>query len=197
MRVNFGLLMVSFFLFAVSAAPQTQLNVTSPSTVSQGSTFEVDVMTLNAVDLFDYQFDLTFNPGVLSAVGVSEGPFLSNGGTTFFLPGTIDNSGGTITLNADSLLGPIPGVSGSGVLVQFDFTALEPGLSNFAIQNVLLQDSTGAILDSTTNGGSVTVTGTSVTPEPSSFSLMALGIMISALASSFAKILAAHASRNI
>jgi hypothetical protein len=158
-------------------ADSATLSVLSPATVTQGSTFAVDVNISSVSDLYDYQFDLTFNPAVLSATGLSEGSFLSAGGTTFFLPGTIDNTGGSITFNADTLLSAVSGVSGSGTLVVFDFTALTPGTSDFLIENVILQDSTGASLGSTSTSGSVTVQGTTAVPEPSSLLLLLAGAL--------------------
>jgi hypothetical protein len=48
----------------------------------------VDVNISGVTDLYDFQFDLSFNPAVIQATSVLEGKFLlSGGGTTFFLPG--------------------------------------------------------------------------------------------------------------
>jgi hypothetical protein len=91
---------------------------------------------------------------VLSATGITEGSFLPSGGSTFLIPGMIDNNAGIIAFNADTLLSAISGVSGSGTLIEFDFTALAHGTSTLTIGNEILQDSTGAILtDTTTPGG--------------------------------------------
>src|SRR5271157_4900574 len=106
-RISVAILMIASAVLLVlpssAIADFANLSVASPGTVSQGSTFTVDVNISGVTDLFDYQLDLTFNPSIVSATGVSEGSFLSSGGPTFFLPGTIDNVGGPITLNADTL----------------------------------------------------------------------------------------------
>jgi cohesin domain-containing protein/PEP-CTERM motif-containing protein len=153
------------------------LSVQTPSTVSQGSTFAVGVNISGVTNLYDFQFDLSFNPAVLHATNVLEGTFLSGGGSTFFIPGTIDNTTGNVTFDVDTLLGPVPGVSGNGTLALFDFTALASGTSGFTISNMLLQDSTGAILNSTTTGGSVAVQGTTAVPEPSGLILLGAGLL--------------------
>ncbi len=67
-------------------------------------------------DLYAFQFDLAFDPTILELQSISEGTFLPGAGSTNFFPGTIDNTGGTATATADSLVGAIPGASGSGTL---------------------------------------------------------------------------------
>jgi Cohesin domain len=106
-----------------------------------GDTFNVDVDVTGITDLFAFQFDLTFDPTLLSAVSVIEGPFLPGGGTTIFIPGSIDNVGGTVAATADTLIGAISGVAGNGVLAEFQFTALAPGTSALSFGNEILLDS--------------------------------------------------------
>jgi hypothetical protein len=162
---------------AACLADTTNLNLTAPASVDQGSSFTVVMEIVSAADLYDYQLDLTFDPTVLQATSVIDGGFLGTAGATFFLPGTIDNADGSITFNADTLLTAISGANGSGVLLEFDFTALAPGVSALSIQNLILQDSTGAIQDATTTDGSVTVKASSKVPEPSSLSLCLAGVL--------------------
>jgi len=149
-----------------------------------GDTFDVNVNVTGASDLYAYQLDLTFDPTLLSAVSVSEGPFLPGGGTTFFIPGTIDNVGGSVAATADALIGPIPGVSGDGTLLTFEFTALAPGTSALTLANPFLFDSSlNDITANTTFGnGSVTIgAATSVTPEPGTYlALCAILLLLTA-----------------
>ena len=172
--VLFSALMLASDAFADSAA---LIAVPNQTTVSSGGSFSVNVNISNVADLYDYQLDLTFNPNVVSAIGVTEGVFLQSGGSTFFVPGTIDNTAGSITFNADTLLSAISGVTGGGVLLVFDFTALSPGTSTFTIENEILQDSTGAVLSDATTSGLVIVQGSTSVPEPSALLLLSVGAL--------------------
>lgn len=165
-------------IFSLSASADAVLTVVpSSSTVNAGSNLAVDVNISGVTDLYDFQFDLTFNPAVLQATNISEGTFLSSGGSTIFLPGTIDNTAGSITFNAITLSGAISGVSGSGTLMEFDFTAFAAGSSSLDLSNIILQDSTGAILNSSSTGSSVNVLGTTKVPEPSDLIMLTLGLL--------------------
>ncbi len=46
-------------------ADSISLSVVTPATVSQSSTFAADVNISGVADLYDFQFDLSFNPAVL------------------------------------------------------------------------------------------------------------------------------------
>jgi adhesin HecA-like repeat protein len=185
-RHVFRALSLSAFGLSVSIAhAQANLSIDPATlTVSSGATFNVDVNVSNVTDLYGYEFDVTFTPTVLSAVASSEGSFLTAGGSTFFIPGTIDNSGGTVAATADTLLTAISGVSGSGTLATLTFDAIGGGTSPLTIQNVqLLNSNLNSILYGTT-GGSVTVTsGTTKAPEIDPASAMSgLALLLGALA---------------
>jgi len=143
------------------------------TTVNIAQSFFLDVAITNVTDLYAFQFDLGFDPNVVSVTNVSEGPFLPSGGPTFFIPGIIDNVGGTVAFNADTLESAISGVTGSGVLVTFDFAPVAAGTSQISIFNVILLDSNGAGIGTLTQDGTVTV---SAVPEPSSLLLLLGGM---------------------
>jgi len=138
-------------------------------TVGQTFTLSVDISATS--DLYGYQFDLGFDPTVLEATSVAEGSFLGTGGPTIFIPGTIDNIGGSITANADILDGALSGVSGAGDLLDVTFQALATGSSPVQVFNVIALDSFGMGLDVATSGSTVTVVPATV-PEPGAWLLL-------------------------
>jgi Cohesin domain/PEP-CTERM motif len=153
------------------------LPATSPVTVGQVFTLSVDIS--GATDLYGYQFDLGFNPAILTATSVTEGPFLATGGATIFVPGTIDNVGGSIASNADILNGPLSGVNGSGDLLDVTFQALATGSGSVTIFNVFALSSLGQGLTETTANATVNVAAGSVSPvpEPSTGLMLATGTL--------------------
>ena len=109
----------------------------SETPIHIGDTFTFDVRAENVVDLAGWQFDIAFDPTVLEAVDVSEGEFLkTDGGSTFFQSGRIDNTAGKIT---GLIAGRISegGVSGSGSVLQVRFKAKAEGETELALRNFL------------------------------------------------------------
>jgi len=172
-RVRTGLLVLFVSAAGLIGSPIISVEPSTPNP-TVGENFTVNVLASDVTDLYAFQFDLGFDPSVLQVDSVSEGPFLAGGGSTFFIPGTIDNIGGSVSDNADSLLTAISGVNGSGTLVSFDFTALEPGLSSLTAFNLILLDSSLSGIDATVNNSSVTLPGSAV-PEPRSTGLILCG----------------------
>ena len=92
--------------------------------------------------LAGWQFDIVFDSAVLEAIEVSEGEFLkTDGGTTFFQSGHIDNAAGKIT---GLIAGRISegGVSGSGSVLQVRFKAKSEGETKLALHNFLFGSAT-------------------------------------------------------
>lgn len=155
----------------------------SPSPVVQGSPVVVDINIANVVDLYSYQFTINFNPSLLQAIGVTEGPFLSGGGSTFFDGGTIDNTAGVISFAFNTLIGALPGVSGSGLLEKVSFSTLGAGTSTFSFSDaVFLNSAIGDLPVQLTTSTLQVVPSTPAVPEPETYALMALGLVAVALA---------------
>lgn len=141
-------LLLSCLLLAGTGAAFSDSIFVSPTSqsVSAGQSFTVGIDIDNIPDVFDYQFSLAFNPHVLAAQSVTEGALFANTNDSFFSPGTIDNSAGTIRLVLDTLLGSTVGVAGPGTLATVQFTALTVGTSSIdfsPLDDLILEDSKG------------------------------------------------------
>jgi general secretion pathway protein D len=151
------------WLFAVSTPLIASTISLQPAslTVAAGQAFTMSVQISGVSDLYGYQFDLEFNPAVLAATAVTEGPFLGAGGPTIFLPGAIDNATGTISGNAGILAGAVSGVDGNGTLLNASFQALAAGTTSISFANVIALDSLGREIPLIRSESIVTVV-----PEP-------------------------------
>lgn len=168
-------LLLSILFIGLTAQAAT-ISVTVPkASYSVGDLIPIDISISNVSDLYAFQFDLSFDPAVLSAQSVAEGGyFLSNG--VSFSPGTLDNSAGTISFVADSLSGPGPGFTGDTLLTTAMFTALRGGTTTIAPLNVTLLDSSLAEIVADTSATSVTASGVTATPEPNTSALLLIGV---------------------
>lgn len=146
------------------------LNAT-PNPAAVGSTLQVAVNISGALDVYAYQFSLLFNPSVLQATGSADGSFLSSGGTTFFVPGTIDNTAGSISFTIGTLLGQLPGVNGNGTLATLNFNVTGLGTSALSFTDGLLINSELADLPGQFIGGTV-----QAVPELSTWLMFGLGL---------------------
>ena len=116
--------------------------VLSETSIHVTDTFTLDIRAENVIDLAGWQFDIAFDPATLEAIEVSEGDFLkTDGGSTFFQSGRIDNAAGKIT---GLIAGRISegGVSGSGSVLQVRFKAKSEGETELALRNFLFGSNT-------------------------------------------------------
>ena len=144
----------------------------TPNPVAVGSTVDLDVTINDIADLYAYQFTLTFDASLFQVTGVTDGAFLGTAGATFGDLGMIDNTAGTISFFFSTLLGPVPGASGSGSLAYITLEALGAGTSALAFSDLLF-------LDSAANDILVDVDGAAIqaVPEPASFLLFGAGLV--------------------
>ena len=115
----------------------------SKTPIHIGDTFTLDILAEDVFDMAGWQFDITFDPTVLEAISVTEGNFLkTDGGSTFFHGGSIDNAAGKIIgLNAARL--SAQGVNGTGTLLQVRFTAKSAGETEVALHKFQFGSVTG------------------------------------------------------
>ena len=169
-----------FFVLICSASAYATPIVSispSPTTVFVGDTFTVDIAITDADNVFGYQFDLGFDPTKLAGIDITNGDFISDA-IGFFVPGTVDNVGGTISFTANAIIGAVPGVSGSGILAHASFTALgvSPSTPINLLGPILLDDVLNEISGVQSVGGTVTITAnTDVTPVPEPATMLLVG----------------------
>ncbi len=165
-----------FVTLGASRLYATTISVEGPGTASVGGSIDVAVDLSSYTDLYAWQFDLTWNPAILSLISISEGSALSAAGATFFIPGASDNGVGSATANADTLIGAEPGVTGSkGVLAYFDFKAVGVGMTTISPGNITLLNSSLNTITANSKSATVTVgTAGIVSSEPGAGRLMLL-----------------------
>jgi hypothetical protein len=122
------------------AASSTTVSV-SPSTItaSVGQNFTVNVTVSNVYDLYGWQFRLNWTAGLIEVVKVTEGPFLRLGGSTYFY-WDVNATAGRMVADC-TLLGNVPGVSGSGTLATITFNVKGAGQSPLTLWDVVLLNS--------------------------------------------------------
>ena len=161
---------------SVEAAPIVSVG---SATVDVGDLVTIPVLIDEAIDLTFWQFDLAFDPAVVQANTITEGPFLSAFGATLFGGGVIDNGAGLISLVTDAYVDLPPNPAGDGVLAEIQFLALATGTSQLVLSNVFLNLSTQGL---EIENGQITVTGPTppTVPEPATLVLMTSGLALCA-----------------
>ena len=161
-------------LASVQAVPILSLSASNPNGM-----LVVRVNATDFVDLYGYQFNLNFDPTLVQALPSSnpasavEGPFLSSAGSTFFDAGTVNNALGVRSFVFDTLIGPGPGASGSGVLATFGFSVLRGGLASFSLSDVIALNSSLADIP-----GVQTTRLAAQIPEPASAALLLIALLL-------------------
>jgi len=134
------------------AASSTTVSV-SPSTVtaSVGQNFTINVTISDVYDLYGWQFRLNWTAGLIDIVNVTEGSFLKLGGGTYFY-WDVNATAGRMVADC-TLLGNVPGVSGSGTLATITFNVKGVGESPLTLWDVALLNSLEQSITSQVAGG--------------------------------------------
>jgi len=122
--------------------------------VGVGQVFTLNLCISNVSDLYLWVVTVEWSASILSLQSYAEGPFLKQGGrsTTIMDKGT--PPGKIIELTC-TVLGPVSGVSGSGTLVTFTFTATAHGTTPITITFSDLLDSAGEPIAHTVVNGMI------------------------------------------
>ncbi len=140
------------------AAPrQTTVVKIDPASrsVDPGETFSVTVAIENVSDLGGFEFELTYDPSVVTATNVLLGPFLGSTGRSVGELGPTFGTG-SLTYGAYSW-GANPGPDGDGVLATITLPAINTGASTLHLQNVAAAEPDGAPIPIRTEDGEVIV----------------------------------------
>ena len=168
---------ITFFLVGLAAESATLTATSGQTSYSVGDNVCVNFTVSNVTDLYAFQFDVSFNPAILSTQSVAEaGYFLSNG--VSFSPGTIDNTAGSILFIADALSGNSPSVNGSTTLVSVTFAALRSGTTTVVPRNVVLLNSQLSDISTSAVGTSIQVSDMNHVPEAKTYGLFSMGMMM-------------------
>jgi hypothetical protein len=141
------------------AAGTAIVSVSAPTqVVSCGTQFTVYITVQPNNAIAGVQFNLSFNPALVTVNSVSEGNLLKQGGAnTYFTPGTINNNVGTITGVAGAITTPSQTVSTSGTFAIITFTAgTTKGTSSCTLSNVIVGDINGQSVSVNVVNGQVT-----------------------------------------
>ena len=89
---------------------------------------------------------------------MTEGNLLEQGGaSSWFNPGTINNTAGTVTNVVEVITTPGQSVSQNGTFATISFNATAAGTSALTLSNVIVGNAQGQPVPTTVTGGSVTV----------------------------------------
>jgi hypothetical protein len=173
------------FIAAVLLGASTQawaapiLSFSTGPAAQVGSTVTYNIAIDDIADLYSYQFSINYDARYLRALNVTEGAFLGTAGST--VSGVLGMDTGFIDFVYGSLLGPIPGASGSGLLASITFEAIGAGTSALSFADAIFLDSVGDDITGLTalSGQGVVLAdpgGPVDVPEPASVLLFGAGL---------------------
>jgi len=162
------ILVIIFIAYFPTAAHSSATILSFNPTETQLSSlqqFAVNITVSSVTDLSAWQLKISYNPTIVQCINVSipENNIFAGHSTTG-LSFKIDNQIGTIT--AFNGLWETTGVSGSGVICQITFNAINPGISSLTFKDVMnlsgtyLIDSKDDLIPIETYDGIVTIAPT-------------------------------------
>jgi hypothetical protein len=127
-------------------AGTTSVSVSAPSQpVASGQQFTISILVVPNTALSGLQFDLHFDPALVSIDSIEEGTLLGqHGATTYFNPGQIDNQAGTLTGAFGVITSPGQTISAQGTLAIISLTAnAQAGACPLGLSDVIAGDING------------------------------------------------------
>lgn len=124
---------------AVAQEPTVHVEVPATEVAANGEPFTLTVVVEDVTNLGAFQFDLTYDPSVLTLVDVQEGPFLgSSGREVTCLPPRMAE--GSLGLSCVTLGATPDGPNGAGELATLLFQAVAAGTSPLQFERLILTD---------------------------------------------------------
>jgi len=152
-------LILALFLLSATTSAQAIASVSPEKLqVEENAKFTLDITITPDAALAGAEFQLEYDPKLVSVTKVSEGAFLKQGNEgTLFSKGTIDNNNGIVT----DIYGVIIGkemILDPGIFASVEFEAGDSsGISEITLKNMILSNSTGVSLPLEVNDGKVLV----------------------------------------
>jgi hypothetical protein len=146
-------------LNTVSADDPTIVSVSAPTGIAPGEQFTIDISVEPGTAIAGMQFNLAFDPEVVTAVSVTEGNLLNQGGaSTYFNSGTINNTAGTISGVAGVITTPGQTVATPGTFATITLTAgSQGGTSPLTLSNVVVGDVNGQAVETSVVSGQIII----------------------------------------
>lgn len=192
----FLLMLLALFLISSLAFAQGGAQVYVQSVDTTEGTLTVDVIAENVTDLYGAEFQLKYDPAVLSVQDLDAGQdgiqietgTLLPADQGFVVANKVEEAQGTVTF-AMTLLNPAPPVSGNGPLARVKFNVLQNGLTTINVEHAKLVAANLQTIPSQTNPLTIEVSlpggaAPASTPPPaadSGFPWWIVGIMVMVL----------------
>jgi hypothetical protein len=148
-------------LSSTASAVETTTVSVSPSRqpAEPGGTFTVSIVIDPGTAIAGVQFDLTFDPSLVTVDSVEEGGLLrQDGASTYFTPGVLDNEAGVIRSVVGVITTPEQTVSASGAFALIVLTAsTREGTCSLTLSNVVIGDADGQSVPVSLVNGEVAV----------------------------------------
>ena len=156
-RIKFFPCFLFFLLIILTDKVHSTTVAIAPSdkSVSVNDQFDIDVTISDVDSLHASQIIINFDPNIIEVVSRSEGPFLSSGGQGTAAFPSHNNTEGWVQCD-EAILGAYT-VSGSGVLVEITFKAINVGESILNFNTVDLRDGDDQSITANTMSGLVHV----------------------------------------
>lgn len=98
--------------------------------VPAGETFRVNITITDVSNLYGWQVNITFNPGILNVANTEEGPFLKQVNDTVVMKRTSNDGGFLLLSSTYTVPYPLQGATGSGLLATVTFSVVGQGASS-------------------------------------------------------------------